>query len=85
MDEYLKSVQLDCFADRWRLSRQGLREASEPKARLCPLTAAAHCGAHAGGIYLLTLEAAVRAAKESATTASTSRFVPVTSPAAKAS
>ena len=32
-------------------------------------------------IYLLTLEAAVRAAKETATTASTSRFVPVTLPA----
>ena len=29
-------------------------------------------------IYLLKLEAAVRAAKEMATTASTSRFVPVT-------
>ena len=28
-------------------------------------------------IYLLKLEAAVRAAKEAATTASTSRFVPV--------
>jgi hypothetical protein len=36
-------------------------------------------------IYLLKLEAAVRAAKETATTASTSRFVPVTLPAAKAS
>ena len=35
-------------------------------------------------IYLLKLEAAVRAAKEAATTASTSRFVPVTLPAAKA-
>ena len=35
-------------------------------------------------IYLLKLEAAVRAAKE-ATTASTSRFVPVTLPAGKAS
>jgi hypothetical protein len=34
-------------------------------------------------IYLLKLEAAVRAAKEAATTASTSRFVPVTLPAAK--
>ena len=34
-------------------------------------------------IYLLELEAAVRAAKETATTAS--RFVPVTLPAAKAS
>jgi len=32
-------------------------------------------------IYLLKLEAAVRAAKEAATTASTSRFVPVTNPA----
>ena len=32
-------------------------------------------------IYLLKLEAAVRAAKEAATTASTSRFVPVTLPA----
>jgi len=31
-------------------------------------------------IYLLKLEAAVRAAKEAATTASTSRFVPVTLP-----
>jgi hypothetical protein len=36
-------------------------------------------------IYLLKLEAAVRAAKEAATTASTSRFVAVTLPAAKAS
>ena len=36
-------------------------------------------------IYLLKLEAAVRAAKEAATTASTSRFVPVTLPTAKAS
>src|SRR5215831_15122841 len=36
-------------------------------------------------IYLLKLEAAVRAAKEAATTASTSRFVPVTLPAGKAS
>jgi hypothetical protein len=36
-------------------------------------------------IYLLKLEAAVRAAKEAATTASTSRFVPVILPAAKAS
>jgi hypothetical protein len=36
-------------------------------------------------IYLLKLEAAVRAAKGAATTASTSRFVPVTLPAAKAS
>ena len=36
-------------------------------------------------IYLLKLEAAVRAAKEAATTASTSRFVPVTLQAAKAS
>ena len=35
-------------------------------------------------IYLLKLEAAVRAAKETATTASTSRFVPVTLPAGKA-
>ena len=34
-------------------------------------------------IYLLKLEAAVRAAKEAATTASTSRFLPVTLPAAK--
>ena len=34
-------------------------------------------------IYLLKLEAAVRAAKEAATTASTSRFVPVTLPAAR--
>jgi hypothetical protein len=36
-------------------------------------------------IYLLKLEAAVRAAKEAATAASTLRFVPVTLPAAKAS
>ena len=36
-------------------------------------------------IYILKLEAAVRAAKEAATTASTSWFVPVTLPAAKAS
>jgi hypothetical protein len=36
-------------------------------------------------IYLLKLETAVRAAKESATAASTSRFVPATLPAAKAS
>ena len=36
-------------------------------------------------IYLLKLEAAVRAAKEAATTTSTSRFVPVTLPAGKAS
>jgi hypothetical protein len=36
-------------------------------------------------IYILKLEAAVRAAKEAATMASTSRFVPVTLPAAKAS
>jgi hypothetical protein len=36
-------------------------------------------------IYLLNLEAAVRAAKEAAATASTSRFVPVTLPAPKAS
>jgi hypothetical protein len=36
-------------------------------------------------IYLLKLEAAVRAAKEAAATASTSRFVPVTLPAAEAS
>lgn len=36
-------------------------------------------------IYLLKLEAAVRAAKEAATTASTSRFVPVALQAAKAS
>jgi hypothetical protein len=36
-------------------------------------------------IYLLKVEAAVRAAKEAATTASTSRFVPVTLPAGKAS
>jgi hypothetical protein len=32
-------------------------------------------------IYLLKLEAAVRAAKEAATTAAASRFVPVTFPA----
>ena len=36
-------------------------------------------------IYLLKLEAAVRAAKEAATTAPTSRFAPVTLPAGKAS
>jgi len=36
-------------------------------------------------IYLLNLEAAVRAAKEAATTVSTLRFVPITLPAAKAS
>jgi hypothetical protein len=36
-------------------------------------------------IHLLKLEAAVRAAKEAVTTASTSRFVPVTLPAAKVS
>jgi hypothetical protein len=35
-------------------------------------------------IYLLKLEAAVRTAKEAATTASTSRFVQVTVPAGKA-
>ena len=37
------------------------------------------------GIYLLRLEAAVRAGKEAATTAPTSRFVPITLPAAQAS
>jgi hypothetical protein len=36
-------------------------------------------------IYILKLEAAVWAAKQAATTASTSRYVPVTLPAAKAS
>jgi hypothetical protein len=36
-------------------------------------------------IFILKLEAAVRAAKEAATTAPTSRFVPVTLTAAKAS
>ena len=36
-------------------------------------------------IYLLKLEAAVRAAKEAATIGPTSRFVPVTLPTAKAS
>jgi hypothetical protein len=36
-------------------------------------------------IHLLKLEATVRATKEAGTTASTSRFVPVTLPAAKAS
>jgi hypothetical protein len=36
-------------------------------------------------IYLPKLEAAVRAAKGAATTPSTSRFVPVTLPATKAS
>ena len=36
-------------------------------------------------IYLLKLEAAVRAAKEAVTMVSTSRVVPVTLPAAKAS
>jgi hypothetical protein len=35
-------------------------------------------------IYILKLEAAVRAAKEAAIMAATSRFVPVTLPAAKA-
>ena len=40
---------------------------------------------HAGGNHLLKLEVAVRAAKEAATTAPTSRFAPVTLPAAKAS
>jgi len=36
-------------------------------------------------IYMLKLEAAVRATKEAATAVSTSRFVPATLPAAKAS
>ena len=36
-------------------------------------------------IYILKLGAAVRAVKEAATTALTSRFMPVTLPAAKAS
>ena len=40
---------------------------------------------HAGGIYILKLEAAVRAVKEAASAASTSRFVPVTLPAARSS
>ena len=40
---------------------------------------------HAGGNLPAEVEAAVRAAKEAATTASTSRFVPVTLPTAKAS
>ena len=35
-------------------------------------------------IYRLKLEAAVRAAKDAATTASTSQFAPVTLPAGKA-
>ena len=34
-------------------------------------------------IFMLRLEATARAAKEAATTASTSRFVPVTLPAVK--
>jgi hypothetical protein len=38
---------------------------------------------HAGGIHILKLEAAVRAVKEAAAAASTSRFVPVTLPAAR--
>jgi hypothetical protein len=36
-------------------------------------------------IFMLRLEAAARAAKEAATVSSGSRFVPITSPAAKAS
>jgi hypothetical protein len=36
-------------------------------------------------IYILKLEPRVRAVKEAATTASTSRYVPITLPAAKAS
>jgi hypothetical protein len=36
-------------------------------------------------IYILKLQAAVRTVKEAATPASTSRFVPVTLPAVKAS
>jgi hypothetical protein len=36
-------------------------------------------------IFLLRLEAATRAAKESSTTSSNSRFVPIPMPAAKAS
>ena len=61
--------------------------ASEPKAPPCPLSVRAHNGSTAmlAEIYILRLEAAVRAAKEAATTVSTSRFVPVTLPAAKAS
>ena len=61
--------------------------ASEPKAPPCPLTVRAHHWSTAmlAEIYLLKLEAAVRAVKEAATAAPTSRFVPVTLPAAKAS
>ena len=61
--------------------------ASEPKAPPCQLTVRAQHGSTAmlAEIYLLKLEAAVRAAKEAATTASSSRFVPVILPAAKAS
>jgi hypothetical protein len=51
---------------------------SEPKARPAGLAMLAE-------IYILKLEARVRAVKEAATTAWTSRFVPVTLPAAKAS
>jgi hypothetical protein len=36
-------------------------------------------------IFMLRLEAATRAAKETANTSSTSRFVPITLPVAKAS
>ena len=50
-----------------------------------PLSALAPARRAAAASYLLKLEAAVRAAKEAATTATTSRFVPVTLPAAKAS
>ena len=59
------------------------RAASEPKAPPCPLTdqSTPWSTAMLAEIYLLKLEAAVRAAKETATTASTSRFVPVTLPA----
>ena len=61
--------------------------ASEPKSSALPTNrqSTPWSTAMLAEIYLLKLEAAVRAAKEAATTASTSRFVPVTLPAAKAS
>ena len=61
--------------------------ASEPKAPLCPTNrqSTPWSTAMLAETYLLKLEAAVRAAKEAASTASTSRFVPVILPAAKAS
>src|SRR5215471_19120077 len=52
--------------------------ASEPKAPPCPLTVRAHHGARP---CWRKSTCAVRAAKETATTASTSRFAPVTLPA----